>query len=104
MEYKEALKELGKNDLTEAVRGICKIYEVRRRENFLNWIKNNPKSWEIICHADYEDITPQKAEEIMSLLTDSNIIELQVMWLIRCGNKIDILGKAIENYESITTG
>lgn len=101
MNYKEASEELRKNDFPNVIRGICKIYETRRRENFLRWIENNPEEWDYICHANYEDITPKRAEEIMSSLMNSSIIELQVYWLFRCGNKIDVLGNAIEDCDSI---
>lgn len=101
MEYKEVLEMLGESQFADAMRGLCKIYETRRRESFIKWIENNPESWDYICHTNYEDITPKKAEEIMRSLTNTYALELQIFWLVKCENKIDALGNAIEEFESL---
>lgn len=96
MEYKNEIKKLEQNKYAEAVRSVSRIYEALRQENFLKWINQYPDYWTTLCNTSKEDILPEYAEAVMQTLIDSNIIELQMVWLYKCGDVLDIFGKAIE--------
>ncbi len=95
MNYRD-IDELFKEDrVGKVARGLIQIYEARRQENLLKWIKEYPKYWADICNMNNEEITPDYAEKVMKTLIDSNIVELQMIWFLKCGDKVDIFGNKI---------
>lgn len=99
MKY-EDVELLKNNNLAGIIRAICIIYEQKRHENFLKWVEEYPEYWKAFCRMDMEEITPNFAEEVMETLIASNLVDLQVAWLFKCGDNLDITGKAInENKE-----
>lgn len=96
MEYEKYMKKLEHDGTLRTVIGISSIYEKLRKQNFIKWIKHYPEHWEALCKSEKKDITPEYAEEVMQTLLDSNILELQLVWLFKCGDKIDLLGNAVQ--------
>lgn len=102
MTYQEATKILDKNHVGNLVRTISQMYEEMRQENFIKWIDDYPEYWLSICNMNVDEITPEYAEEVMNTLIDSNIVELQMMWLFKCGDSITLNGKAnSENFSNL---
>lgn len=95
MDYENAIKELKGDSLASTIRTLCQLQEKIRRDNFLKWIKEYPEYWMALCEMDMKDITPNYAEEVMNTLIASNMVELQMAWMFKCSNKIDIFGDAI---------
>lgn len=100
MDYEEKLKELDSDVDVMAVSGICTLYEKLKRENFLKWIEENPEYWNTLCGQNRKDITPEYAEKVMQALIDSNILELQLLWLFKCKNILDIFGCAVNGEDA----
>lgn len=96
MNYEESMKRLNKDVISRGIIGISKIYEEIKRQNFVKWTEEYPEYWIALCEMQNEDITPEFAEAVMQTLKNSNIIELQMVWLFKCGEKLDIFGGAID--------
>lgn len=99
MNYKDQMKNINKDDLLSLVSTIISIHEEMKRDNLIKWIGEYPEYWIAICNMDTAEITAEYAEKVMKTLKDSNIIELQTVWMFKCGDKIDIFGKAIASNE-----
>ncbi len=95
MEYQEAIDKLKKDSSAKAILGVSKIYEEIRKRNFVRWTEKYPEYWLALCEMERKDITPEFAEAVMQTLKDSNILELEMVWLFKCGEKLDIFGNAI---------
>lgn len=96
MEYNDLREKLGKDNISNLISSISSIYEKFRYDNYVKWVKSYPDYWGAICEMERSDITPEYAEKVMNTLIESNILELQLVWLFKCGNNLDILGNAAE--------
>lgn len=96
MSYEESMKRLKKDAAARGIIAVSHIYEDLRQQNFVKWTEEYPEYWTALCEMDSEKITPKFAETVMKTLRDSNIIELQMVWLFKCGEKLDLLGRGID--------
>lgn len=94
MDYKEQITSASKDDLLSLVTMITCINERMNYNNFMKWIEEYPEYWTALCNMHSDEITPEYAEKVMKTLIDSNITVLQTVWMFKCGDKIDIFGKA----------
>ncbi len=101
MNYEEAAKDLEKDFLIRTMRALCHIYENLRQKNFLKWIDEYPEYWLALCKMDRDKITPEFAETVMETLIHSNIVELQMVWLLKCDQNLDIFGESVINHREI---
>lgn len=83
IEYEKYCAILDKNDSLLILRGLIKLSEDFRKENFLKWVKDNPNYWHSI-YSDNKELTQEYATKVMESLINSNIIELQLIWLYKC--------------------
>lgn len=100
MQYDDEIEKLEKNEASEAIRGVGRVYEAVRRENFLRWIDKYPEYWHTMCEVDKKDISPEYAQAVMKTLLDSNILELQMVWLYKCNDVMDIFGNAFKDVDA----
>lgn len=91
-QYKEEMKLDTK---AESLRAMARFYEALKNEDLIRWIEENPKYWEAIHSINEKDITKDLAVDVMTSLKKSHILELQMLWLFKCSNYLDLAGNLI---------
>lgn len=82
MTYEKAYTNF--DDVGRAVDILYQACEIHRKENFLKWIREHPEYWNYITTIDIKDITKEIALAVSKSLIESNIVELQVVWIYKC--------------------
>lgn len=85
------------DDVSKAIDLLYQSCEIRRKENFIKWIKQNPDYWEHITATELKNISRDIAVEVSKSLIESNIIELQVIWIYKCRHILTIDGELADH-------
>lgn len=94
MIYENRMKELDADNDTKLIRCIISFYKQFKQEHLLKWIDNHMEYWKALCETPPWAISPEYAETVMRELSESNNEELQIIWLYKCRDKLDLGGRS----------
>lgn len=92
MEEKQKIEEQ-RRDIEHKLGGVIHaVFEYNKRQIVINWIKEHPQYWEYI-YSSSKDLSKDIALKVSRSLKKYGILELEVLWIMKCQTILDISGE-----------
>ncbi|MDO4294051.1 MAG: hypothetical protein Q4C65_12600 [Eubacteriales bacterium] len=102
MDYREMTEQLKKKDPGAGlILSVAQIQEELRRARLAEWVDRYPDDWELLLNPEGHEVDAKKAHEVMRSLQNFGQLELQVLWLFRFGNLLDVCGNEADTAEDV---
>lgn len=77
-------------------------YKKQQKSKLMEWIKTHPGYWTEICEGKIEDLSPEMMATIMFEIKKLYMPELEMVWLWKCRDVLDIEGHCVQKRDGLT--
>lgn len=76
---------------------FLQLHERKRKAGIVQWVREHPGYWTALCETKAQELSPDYIESVAQSLKENHLLELQMVWLWKCRDIVDINGYLIRD-------